>query len=207
MLAEFKRYQDSINWSLLVRKSKPFIFIHINKTGGSSIETALNLKLEHSTAKSKIDQVGLEHWKRCFTFAFIRNPYDRVVSHYHYRVQTNQTNLAVESIDFNKWVKLAYGEKDREYYNNPLMFMPCLDWIADENQKILISKTCRFEKLHRDFYYVCSRIGIKPIKLLHLKKSSRDDYQRYYNDESIEIISSHFAKDLERFGYGFDAVK
>lgn len=48
----------------------PFVFIHINKTGGSSISTALRLPIEHKTAAEKIAQIGARRWDRRFTFTF-----------------------------------------------------------------------------------------------------------------------------------------
>ena len=51
-----------------------FHFIHINKTGGSSIELALRLPPEHKTAIQKIDEVGREVWLDAFNFCVVRNP-------------------------------------------------------------------------------------------------------------------------------------
>ena len=94
-----------------------FIFIHINKTGGSSIAKALKLPVNpktvyHKTALEKIGEIGRQQWENRFTFTVIRNPWDKVVSHYHFRVQTNQTNLGIRRIGFKDWIRLAYGDKD-----------------------------------------------------------------------------------------------
>lgn len=39
---------------------------------------------KHSTAQEIRKVLGEEKWNDCFTFAFIRNPYDQVVSFYHH---------------------------------------------------------------------------------------------------------------------------
>ena len=57
-------------------------FIHINKTGGSSIRQALGVPQQHITASNLIKEVGLKRWKSRFTFSVVRNPWDRVVSLY-----------------------------------------------------------------------------------------------------------------------------
>ncbi|MDP7221481.1 MAG: sulfotransferase family 2 domain-containing protein, partial [Arenicellales bacterium] len=138
---------------------KSLIFIHINKTGGTSIEKALRIPSEHKTALEKIVELGRANWDRRFTFAVARNPWDRVVSHYHYRVQTNQTRLADDPIAFSRWVCLAYGQQDPVYYDNPIMFMPQMSWIADHNGNVLVDKTLRFETLSKDFVDLCQTIG------------------------------------------------
>ncbi|HIK31249.1 MAG TPA: sulfotransferase family 2 domain-containing protein [Oscillatoriales cyanobacterium M59_W2019_021] len=179
------------------------IFIHINKTGGSSVEVALGLKWEHKTAIEKIEEVGKKRWDRKFTFAFVRNPWDKVVSHYCYRVKTNQTNLGTNPIDFTDWVKLAYGDRNPEYYDKPKMFMPQSDWIVDNSGEILVDFVGRFESLEGDFKVVCDRLN-RNVELPHKKKSERRSYQSYYDRESQEIIAEWFREDIDRFGYQFE---
>ena len=64
-----------------------FVFIHINKTGGSSIELALGYSPEHKTAVVKRKELGKGAWKKLFSFTIVRNPWDRAVSHYHRKVR------------------------------------------------------------------------------------------------------------------------
>ena len=182
--------------------SKEFIFIHINKTGGSSIEQALNLPLDHRTALEKIAEVGRDSWDRLLTFTVVRNPWDKVASHYHYRVETNQTGLGDQHIDFNAWVKRTYGVKDQYYYDKPRMFMPQIDWIADEYGRILVDEIIRFENLKSEFDRVLQKLGISAT-LPHVKKSDRGNYWEYYDSEAIDIVHKWFERDIELFGYQF----
>ena len=77
-----------------------FIFVHINKTAGSSIEEALGLRFRHRTAGDIISEIGIAAWRKNFTFAVVRNPWDKVLSHYSYRIDTNQTGLGNGKIGF-----------------------------------------------------------------------------------------------------------
>ena len=74
--------------SMKYRHLDRFVFIHINKTGGSSIAKALNIPSVHRTAQEKIEEIGQKNWDRKLTFTVVRNPWDKVVSLYHYRVKT-----------------------------------------------------------------------------------------------------------------------
>lgn len=179
-----------------------FVFIHINKTAGSSIEKALGARFEHKTALEKIEELGRERWDNTFTFTFIRNPWDKVVSHYHYRVQTNQTNLKTHRLEFAEWVRLCYGEQDPDYYDQPKMFMPQTDWLTDQQGNILVNFIGRFENLEDDFRQICERLN-RSAALPRLKSSQRGDYRDYYNSETIEIVARWFIKDIERFDYKF----
>jgi hypothetical protein len=179
-----------------------FIFIHINKNGGSSVEKALNIPFEHKTALEKIKEIGQKDWNRRLTFTVIRNPWDKVVSHYHYRVKTNQTNLRDDPIEFNEWVKRAYGNQDAFYYDNPKMFMPQTNWITDEKGNILVDEIIHFENLENEFNKVLEKLG-KNVTLPHVKKSDRGIYRDYYEEETIAIVKNWFEQDIERFDYRF----
>lgn len=180
-----------------------FVFIHINKTGGSSVEKALNIPFEHKTALEKIEEIGQGNWSSKLTFTVIRNPWDKVVSHYHYRVQTNQTNLRDKPIAFKKWVQRTYGNQDPFYYDNPKMFMPQIDWISDKTGNILVDKIVRFENLDNEFIEVMKILG-KNVTLPHVKSSKRRKYVDYYDEETVTIIQNWFRQDIKHFGYEFN---
>ena len=198
----FKKIHRNYYWYVKERYFQNYIFIHINKTGGTSIEKALNLPLQHRSALDKKNYLGEEIWSKKFSFAFVRNPWDKVVSHFTYRLNTNQIKMDSEQIEFKKWVRLSYLEKNKKYYDNPKMFMPQMDWISDENGKVLVNFIGRFENIESDFNEVCSKLNITA-SLPHLKKSNRVDYKEYYNIETAEIIGELFKKDIEYFNYRF----
>ena len=179
-----------------------FIFIHINKTGGSSIEKALNLPFEHITALERIRDLGREKWDSKYSFTVVRNPWDKVVSQYHFRLQTNQSELGARPIDFGTWVRLTYGDKDPAYYDDPKMFMPQSDWITNRHGQVLVDYVCRFENLNNDFRHVCGVLG-KTAELPHFKSSKRGNYRDYFDEETIGIVSRWFEKDIENFQYHF----
>jgi hypothetical protein len=181
---------------------RDFTFIHINKNAGCSIEDALGLKKAHKTAQVAREQIGSEQWQNQFTFSFVRNPWDRVVSQYHYRLTINKTNLASDKISFNDWVKLTYQNKDSVYYDKPLLFMQQIDWLVDADSTILVDFIGRFENLESDFRYVCKQIN-HPYNLLHLNSTIHDNYKQYYNDESVDIVRRYFINDIRIFNYMF----
>jgi hypothetical protein len=179
-----------------------FAFVHINKTAGSSIERALGLPFRHRTALELIEELGREEWRRRFTFTVVRNPWDKVVSHYAYRVRTDQTALGDRHLSFAEWVRETYGRRNPAYYDNPKMFMPQVDWISDREGQVLVNFVARFESLERDFATICTRLG-RECRLPHLKRSRRGDYHAFYDDESRQTVAAWFDKDLREFAYRY----
>ena len=188
--------------TLRERHLRPYVFIHINKTGGSSVEKALGIRLDHSTAAEKHRQLGAAAWSQKFVFSFVRNPWDKVVSHYHYRVKTNQTGLGENPVPFEDWLQRVYLDRDPRYFDKPRMFMPQRQWLLGDDGEMLVDYVGRFESLNEDFTHVCQELGLKA-ELGHAKPSSRGGYQQYYSEAGRAIVESHFAQDIEAFGYTF----
>ena len=68
----------------------------------------------------------------------------------------------------------------------------------------------RYENLHEDVEYVCKKLGLDydlnnfgTYKSGHREHSKNKHYTEYYDDETKQIVSEKYAKDIEYFGYKF----
>lgn len=185
----------------------PFIFIHINKTAGTSIGKAIGLPIkDHLMATEVIARIGIDKWNAAYKFTVVRNPWDKVVSHYEYRRKKNKTQIASRNISFTDWVKMTYGEeKNTFYYNNPRSFQPQVDWLKDIEGKISMDFIGKFESINKDFNHIRDVIGLDAT-LPHLNASNRVSYQSYYDDETRDIVAHWFREDIEEFGYSFSVT-
>jgi hypothetical protein len=181
-----------------------YIFIHINKTGGTSIAKAIGLpEKKHLTAEQVITQIGERAFNDAFVFAVVRNPWSKVVSHYKYRVKTNQTAMKTNPIDFNEWVKCTYGpEKNLFYYDQPTRFQPQLSWLKNSSGELVVPHIIRFEKLSEEFKPIALKLGLQT-ELPHLNATKKESYTTYYNPESQQIIANWFKEDIAYFNYVF----
>ena len=211
----------------MISHSKNFMFVHIQKTAGISIVNAL---LKHG-GKGRFHQHILDMLaeselnKNYFKFAFVRNPWDRAVSRYFY-VKANSKNKKKTRIKryknstFEEYVRNENNEffLDTKRYANVFPgqriylekimkkyspFENQLDWISDENGKVLIDFIGRFENLATDFKKICKKIGIPSISLKHINKSKHKHYTEYYNKETRKIIEEKYCRDIEYFKYRF----
>ncbi|MEH0157673.1 sulfotransferase family 2 domain-containing protein [Limibacter armeniacum] len=182
-----------------------YVFIHINKTGGTSIAEVIGLsKKKHLTVKQLVRLINSNEWESAYKFAFVRNPWDKVVSHYKYRVKTNQCNMLNSPIGFNEWVECTYGnKKDYYYYDNPIMFQSQLDWLKNNEELIDVDFIGKFERIVDDFKIVANNIGLENCDLPHLNKTKKVNYRDYYNDNTAGIIERHFKEDIMKFGYEY----
>ena len=186
-------------------KNGTFIFIHINKTAGTSVGKAIGLPVkDHLTAREVIARIGRDQWDTAYKFTLVRNPWDKVVSHYEYRRKKDKTKIATRNMPFSEWVRKTYGEpKDSFYYNNPRSFQPQVEWLKDNEGRITIDFVGKFESINTDFKQIQSAIGLDT-ELPHLNASKRARYQSYYNDETRDIVERWFHEDISVFGYNFE---
>ena len=170
----------------MVSHKDKVVFIHINRTGGVSVETAFNKPLmDHKRPVDIIKIIGKEKWDDYFKFSFVRNPWDRLVSVYFNRKKWGVT------ANFNNWLK-SVSKSD---------WLVQLDWISDDNQ-IIVDYVGRFETLSNSFIEVCNKIGTR-ISLPHLNRTHHLHYSHYYNSDSVNMVEHLCKKDIDAFGYKF----
>jgi len=173
---------------------KDFIFIHIPKTGGISIQRVLGIR---GCSHRRIDSFSKEDRDSSFTFAIVRNPFDRIVSAYNY-LKSGGTNegdkLMGDSLpsDFRSFVK------DIDQHINFLHFRPMSYWLNDD-----VDFIGKFENLQEDFDSICRALDVECKQLPHVNKSKYKNYVDYYDDNTRQIVADKYAEDITRFDYKF----
>ncbi len=221
---------------MLLSPGHGFLFVHIAKTGGTSVRAALNrqrwrdpwywpiflcarfshlsghrlaLKLpRHAKIIAAKELLPREVFNGLFKFAFVRNPWDLQVSSYHHIRRERPQYLGGHDnfTDFLRW-KL---DPERPYqYHIETSIERQSDYLIDLNGCPCVNFIGRYEQLADDFSRVCRRLGLKCSPLPHRRRAAdRDsDYRSYYTDDTAEWIAQHFARDIAWFGYDFDPRK
>lgn len=194
----------------MINHKHKFIFIHIPKTGGTSIEThirgnanvAKKQNNKHNTVKDYMNKTG-KLFDKYFSFSFVRNPYDFLVSYYKFRMVMISGELGrTERFMYSKYSKSNF--KDwiiNNFYDDPRVITH-LDFLSYDS-KLKVDFIGKFENLQEDFNIVCDKIGIVQHQLPHINKTKHKHYTVYYDDETREIVAKKYAKDIEYFGYDF----
>jgi chondroitin 4-sulfotransferase 11 len=187
------------------------IFIHIQKTGGTSIEHVLQavdstatpflgMQTRHPLAKHVRHLVEPEVWSSYRKFAFVRNPWDRLVSWHRMCLRPDgngfQRYVREHYADFSEFIRDGERDELRRTCVNQL------DYVTDDAGKTLVDFIGRFESLAADF----DRLGLRGTvgRLRHLNRTEHADYRGYYTDETRDIVARRFAADCEAFGYRFE---
>jgi hypothetical protein len=184
------------------------VFLHIPKTGGTSIQAALDIQsyrnrrvLVKGARYSGLVTFGhelLPYLIRAgyvsgdlFTFAFVRNPYDRAVSLWaHWRREK-----AGRDLSFAEWCE----QLDRQHWR---VRFPQARW----TDGLWLDFLGRYECLQADMDRLCDELGIARQELPHLNAGDRGPCRDYYNPATMETVRRHYARDFRQFGYADDCL-
>jgi hypothetical protein len=210
----------------MISHKHKFIFVHIPKCAGSSIEQFLlrnegvevtvgekfylnslsdNVKKEylldyplHSYSQHfPLGRYSPKFVLNYYCFTFVRNPWDLLVSEYFYIIENYDIDFS-----FEEFIYLGKDIKNVEAFR----------WFVERGNHLKLQFTFlskgidfigRFENLQDDFNIICDRIGIPQQDLPHGNKSNHKRYVEYYNDSTREVVAKRYAKDIEYFGYEF----
>ena len=184
----------------MINDKYKFIFIHPNRCGGNSVEYFFQnyIKTDHTTLK-KYQKKYPNKYSNYFKFGFARNPFDRLVSLYHGRVQGKMVPIDDELAKYSFKESVKLGDKGVMKYCKSFTDF----WFTNKNGYIAMHFIGRFENYQKDFNRVCKYLRIPQQKLPHKNKSKHKHYTEYYDDEAREIVAEKYAKDIEYFGYKF----
>lgn len=199
---------------------KPFLFIHIPKTAGTSMEKALVLRVLGVSDWNSLDvrirrrhalfgSEGLQHAKLRwfekrrflegrFVFTIVRNPFDRALSEIHY-LRRRHGVFAHASWKANL---MEFAETAGYVVNHDLGACQ-VDWITDASGRIRCDEIVRFEDLGRGVNRVWKALRLGGVQWLpHWFDSGRiQPWREFYDSESEEAIRRKYERDFDELGY------
>jgi hypothetical protein len=214
---------------MLVSYEHSFLFIHVDKTAGSSIDMALGPYAEprlnrrwrkrlvwlgranrwtrlyrvmefpvHATAQTVRRCVPPALYESLFKFAFVRNPWDRLVSRYAHLSRNaghRRHRLVRRMKEFGEYLRWEIRRDKMHQWR----------FLYDGNGRPLVDFVGHYERLKKDFDRICARLNLST-KLPHANVSAHRDYRTYYTPETRDLVAKHFQRDIELFGYDFDGI-
>ena len=212
------------------------IYVHIPKTGGTSIRKLLvNLKNNdvldsdkkkyyyseelkrrkissiHGKARDYLEFIEQDLWSKSLKFASVRNPWDLMVSSYHWWLQNGNKfdrlknmYLDISKMNFEEYLKSSYGAN---------MINECVgnieDWFLDKDKNLILDGLVRLEHFENDFLKLIQKSNKKIYNFSDLPKENvtkRKEYQFYYNNHTSLLVEERFKFLIDYCGYKYDDV-
>jgi hypothetical protein len=215
---------------MIISRGRSYAFVHIPKTGGTSMALALEARAmkddimlgdtpkalkrrgrvkgvltrgrlwKHATLADIDGLVSTAELAEMFTFTLVRNPWDRMVSYYHWLLEQTFDHPAVrlaKAQDFAGFLRAPSTQKAQRDW-------PAARYMTDASGVERCALYIRLEHFAADVAPLTAHLGFD----LELPRANRSDrggsFQTYYTDETREIVATCCARDIKRFDYKFD---
>jgi hypothetical protein len=215
---------------MILSRGRNYVFIHIPKTGGTALALALEARAmagdemlgdtpkavkrrrrlhgtqtrgrlwKHSTLADIEGLASREELRQMFAFTLVRNPFDRVVSLYHW--------LQGQTFD-HPMVPLARSRSFSGFVTDPLVMralraQPAPSYMQQSDGYEHCSLYIRLESFATDAAPLFDHLGFA-LDLPRANVSRRDpDWRVYYDSQAITAVQQCCATELERFEYSFN---
>jgi len=166
---------------------------------------------QHDDALTIKNKLPAEVWEGFFKFSIARNPWDRLISDFHWQKRRDPAMqprkrfyhyLGIPLDEFTEIKKLFSQFAESGPWDNNDRF-----YVIDD--KLCVDYVIRYENLTEDFGEVCQRIGIPAENLPHLKSGMRKvqrHYSEYYDKKTHGLVAERHKNDIELLGYRFEQV-
>lgn len=212
--------------AMIISPQRRYVFVHIPKTGGTSMALALESRatkddiLIGDTPKALRRRRRLRHletpgrlWKHStvrdigplidpadfFVFTLVRNPWDRMVSYYHWlrdqRFDHPVVSLA-QTYDFKDFLRHpnTQASLDSNTYQSYMIDAAGIDHCT------LYARLEHPQDLAPLWEHLAFKVTIPRENLSDRAK----DWRIYYDAETADIVNKKAGEDIARFGYAFD---
>lgn len=179
---------------------KELLFVHIPKTGGTSILKKINQSMWKRSVYAGHDPLFIleknNNINQSFSFCVVRNPYRRTFSYYNHFKKLN--NIDCSFLEFLNKIK------NKEHFKKtPMIVFPQSFYVYNSIGIIGVHKIYKYEK----FYELEKDLNVE-FEVLNKGSYTKKDYEKEYADEKIiNLVRDLFYVDFINFNYSLDSYE
>jgi len=209
---------------VLISDSHDFIFLQMRKVASTSMQAILRPlciprpagRMAHLKSRARLEwdyhkyvfrthddilaakrRMPAEIFAGYFKFAFVRNPWERLVSEYEYILRQPQhgRHARVRRLkNFSEFIRMQIPRRDAYQIN----------MLCDKKGRLLVDFVGKLENLQNDWQTACLRVGIPYQALPRKNVTQYNNYRDFFDRESVQLVAKHWAREIKEFDYDFD---
>jgi hypothetical protein len=214
---------------MILSRGRRYLFIHIPKTGGTSLALALEDRAmkddimlgdtpkarnrrgrvkgietrgrlwKHSTLADLDGLVQPDELDDLLIFALVRNPWARAVSYYHWLRRQAFDHPAVQIAKANDFGPFLNHRLIRESFRAS----PARHYVTDATGRERPALFLRLERFEEDAAPLFEHLGFRFDLPQENVTGTGAEYRRFYSDSDSNLLGEACAEDVKRFGYAF----
>ena len=221
--------KENLEDKYINNKIKNYKFIHISKTGGTSIEEfgkKLGLKWgkfdpiykSNDDNHIPLNLYNKNEFYKYNWFTIVRNPYDRIISHLNCLIKNNK--IPINKVDVNNYLNKILlnifkdNKLNNEFLQNsklihknhfiPMYFYTCFECNnLDENNKLINNniKVLKFENLYEEMNSFLTALNVNKIFDIKIGISEKNFVFEDLSIKNLKLINKIYKKDFLLFNY------
>jgi hypothetical protein len=229
----------------IINNSFQFIFVHVPKAAGTSVTSVLSpftnycdLEIggtqfgeqiqpayqrrfglaKHTSAAKIRNIVGTVVWSKYFTFSFVRNPFARCLSVFHFLRKWEDVpgEIGKAMKAFSSFEEYVLSDIWEETQGPDQIFRPQLYWLGagPHSTEPIVDFVGRVENIDEDLVTILEAVGLRKkvmqlsaapkLNQSRLNQSKHLDETDLANEQVVEKIVRKYRVDFDALGYSLD---
>lgn len=175
-----------------------------SKIAWDDYQFEVGLHADVSLINKAVMVTGISYYR----FAYVRNPWERILSAYFFDLNGQKR---IETVSFEEYIKhperLTYLQSDgkRRPYTKVCPFYKTQWQILSDKGTLAVDRVMRFERYQEEWEALCNDLewddSFKVLPSVH--RQDRSQYKGQYTPELIDIVGERYGDDIVQFGYEF----
>jgi len=199
-----------------VLKSRKVIYYNIPKNASNSLMHFCAALENIKVAKNKYNIYNLfessdkyNNNPAYYKMAFVRNPWDRVVSGYKEKIRESFDKSFSDGV-FKAWKQ--YGiHKDTTFAEFVHIISKLKDTVSENHFRsqhtfikgIKLDFMGRLENMNTDIHFLCKKFNVNDFEIPNLLKIERRPYREYYDRKLKKLVAERYKEDIKLYNYTF----